>query len=171
MRERNIINVKTYFFRGGDLVLGSYGDRLCLCNWMGGKHNTMINYRLQRSLNAVYHEDTTDVIELARQQLNEYFFHKRQDFDLPLLFVGTDFQKKVWDELGKIPFGETASYSEVAERIGVPKAFRAVANANALNAINVIVPCHRVIGNNGSLKGYNGGVEKQQYLIDLEQWK
>ena len=108
------------------------------------------------------------IIEKAIKQLDEFFAGKRQEFDIPLLFVGTDFQKKVWSELLKIPFGETISYGKIATRIGMPKAVRAVANANGANAISIFAPCHRVIGSDHSLTGYGGGLDAKRELLELE---
>lgn len=108
-------------------------------------------------------------MEIANKQLDEYFHRERRDFDIPLLFVGTDFQKKVWNELLNIPYGTSISYAEMSRRLGVPKAVRALANANGANALSVIVPCHRVIGSDGSLTGYGGGLERKRFLLDLEK--
>ena len=103
------------------------------------------------------------------RQLDEYFAKKRKEFDLPLMFVGTEFQKSVWDALLSIPYGKTESYGALAARLGRPKSVRAVAGANGANAISIIVPCHRVIGSNHSLTGYGGGIEAKRYLLELEQ--
>jgi len=108
------------------------------------------------------------LIKKAAKQLDEYFAGKRREFSLPLKFVGTDFQKKVWEALLTIPYGETRSYSEIAEQVGNPKACRAVGMANNRNPISIICPCHRVIGKNGSLVGYGGGLEIKRILLDLE---
>ena len=105
---------------------------------------------------------------MACRQLDEYFRHERQSFDLPLFFVGTEFQKKVWQTLLTIPYGTTVSYAYLARRIGMPRAVRAVANANGANAISIFVPCHRVIGSDGSLTGYGGGLPAKKYLLELE---
>jgi methylated-DNA-[protein]-cysteine S-methyltransferase len=101
-------------------------------------------------------------------QLNEYFAGKRKVFELDLDFAGTDFQKKVWRALLTIPFGETRSYSDIAHQIGNPKAVRAVGAANGRNPISIIAPCHRVIGMNGSLTGFAGGLETKRILLKLE---
>lgn len=101
-------------------------------------------------------------------QLREYFSGERRDFDLPLAPAGTEFQKKVWAELRRIPYGQTISYLELAERIGDPKAVRAVARANALNPIAILIPCHRVIGSDGSLTGYAYGLDRKAGLLALE---
>ncbi len=102
------------------------------------------------------------------KQLDEYFAGKRKTFDIPLAMKGTPFQLAVWNELTRIGYGDTISYAELAHRIGRPAAVRAVGAANGANPIPVIVPCHRVIGTNGSLTGYGGGIERKQWLLALE---
>ena len=104
----------------------------------------------------------------AARQLGEYFAGKRRDFSLPLDFRGTEFQRKVWNELLKIPFGETRTYSEIARQIGRPDAVRAVGAANGANPLSIVAPCHRVIGASGSLTGFGGGLEAKAYLLALE---
>jgi methylated-DNA-[protein]-cysteine S-methyltransferase len=108
------------------------------------------------------------VLVETERQLAEYFGGKRQDFDLPLDFHGTDFQKRVWDQLLTIPFGETRSYAEIARALGQPTASRAVGAANGKNPISIVAPCHRVIGTNGTLRGFAGGLEAKQRLLALE---
>jgi methylated-DNA-[protein]-cysteine S-methyltransferase len=105
----------------------------------------------------------------VRTQLAEYFAGERQAFDLPLKLLGTSFQLRVWQELARIPFGETITYAQLAERVGNSKASRAVGAANGRNPISIIVPCHRVIGASGTLTGYAGGVEKKQWLLEHER--
>ena len=102
-------------------------------------------------------------------QLDAYFKGELTKFDIELNIQGTDFQKKVWQQLVKIPYGETLSYGELAKRIGNPKASRAVGMANGKNPISIIVPCHRVIGKNGSLTGFGGGLDAKKTLLDLEK--
>lgn len=102
------------------------------------------------------------------RQLKEYFNRERREFELSLEIIGTDFQKKVWDELTKIPYGETISYGELAVRLGDKNKMRAVAAANGANPIPVIIPCHRVIGADGSLTGYGGGLDVKKKLLELE---
>ncbi|WP_158784705.1 methylated-DNA--[protein]-cysteine S-methyltransferase [Pantoea sp. BAV 3049] len=104
----------------------------------------------------------------TEKQLNEYFAGKRQRFTLTLDFKGTEFQKKVWQALVAIPFGETRSYSEIAREIGHPTAVRAVGAANGRNPISIIAPCHRVIGANGKLTGFAGGLEVKAFLLNIE---
>lgn len=149
-------------------MLGSYGDRLCLCDWQTEKHRQHVDNRLRRILCAEFEEGTSPVIDMAKCQLDEYFAGKRHEFDVPLLFVGTDFQKRVWTGLLDIPYGKTISYKGMAEKIGMPKAVRAVANANGANSISIFAPCHRVIGSDRSLTGYGGGLEAKEYLLVLE---
>jgi len=110
----------------------------------------------------------SEITEKTKQQLNEYFSLKRTQFKLPLKFVGTKFQKSVWQELNKIEFGKTISYLELSKRIGNEKSIRAVAAANGANAISIIVPCHRVIGSGGNLVGYAGGIPTKKHLLKIE---
>ena len=105
----------------------------------------------------------------VRQQLEEYFAGERTTFDVKLDLTGTPFQVEVWNALLTVPYGETASYGDIARRIGRPQAVRAVGLANGRNPVSIIVPCHRVIGSNGSLTGYGWGVERKQVLLDLER--
>jgi methylated-DNA-[protein]-cysteine S-methyltransferase len=111
----------------------------------------------------------TPLIKKAAKQIEQYLAGKRKEFDLPLAMHGTEFQMAVWRALQTIPFGETRSYKEIAALIGKPKAVRAVGMANNRNPIVIMVPCHRVIGSNGSLVGYGGGLPLKQYLLQLEQ--
>lgn len=113
-------------------------------------------------------EQETALIKEVYQQLSEYLKGERQMFDLPLNPRGTDFQKRVWQALCDIPYGETRSYKQIAEAIGNPKAVRAVGMANNRNPITIVVPCHRVIGADGKLVGYGGGLEMKEFLLRLE---
>jgi methylated-DNA-[protein]-cysteine S-methyltransferase len=106
---------------------------------------------------------------VVRQQLAEYFAGQRQQFHVPLKLVGTPFQQRVWQELVRIPFGTTINYAQLAQRVGKPTASRAVGHANGRNSISIIVPCHRVIGSDGKLTGYAGGVDKKQWLLAWER--
>lgn len=168
MKKKDIIKIRHYESPCGMLMLGSYGDKLCLCDWQIEQHRDHIDRRLKRMLNAEFEEGTSEVIDKAIKQLDEFFAGQRKIFDIPLLFVGTDFQKTVWNELQKIPFGKTVSYGEMARRIGMPKAVRAVANANGANSMSIFAPCHRVIGSDHSLTGYGGGLDAKRTLLKLE---
>ncbi|HEY5972683.1 MAG TPA: methylated-DNA--[protein]-cysteine S-methyltransferase [Pseudoxanthomonas sp.] len=113
-------------------------------------------------------EGNNEVLDLTRKQLDEYFDGKRRDFDLPLAPQGTVFQEQVWRTLAKIPYGETISYSQLAQRVGKPTAMRAVGAANGRNPLPIVLPCHRVIGADGSLTGFGGGLPTKQFLLQLE---
>lgn len=111
----------------------------------------------------------TPLLSEAKKQLDQYFAGRRKFFDLPLKPRGTDFQQKVWKELQKIKYGETVSYLEIAERVGNPKACRAVGMANHRNPIAIVIPCHRVVGKSGQLTGYAGGLHIKEFLLNLEK--
>lgn len=113
--------------------------------------------------------EKTPLITKACEQLEEYFAQKRKTFDLPLCIEGSEFQRKVWHALLRVEYGKTATYGDIAKLIGKPKASRAVGGANNKNKIAIIIPCHRVIGQNGALTGYAGGLEVKKYLLELEQ--
>ncbi len=168
MKDKNIIKIKRYESPCGVLMLGALGDKLCLCDWQVEEHRDRVDRRLKRILHSEFEEGASEVIEKAERQLDEFFAGKRRAFDVPLLLTGTNFQKKVWNFLLTIPFGETISYGEMAKQIGMPKAVRAVANANGANSISIFVPCHRVIGGDHSLTGYGGGLEAKRLLLELE---
>jgi len=112
----------------------------------------------------------TPFLRGVAKEIKEYLSGKRKEFDIPLKLCGTDFQRSVWNALLTIPYGETRSYRDIAEQIGNPNACRAVGMANHRNPVAIIVPCHRVIGADGSLTGFGGGLELKQQLLDLEQW-
>ena len=162
------INIKYYKSPVGEILLGSYDGKLCLADWRYRKMRTAIDSRVQKALQAEYMEESSEVIEETIRQLGEYFTHKRKVFDIPLLMLGTDFQKSVWEGLITIPYGKTASYLELAKNIGNEKAVRAVASANGANAISILIPCHRVIGSDGSLTGYAGGLDVKRKLLEIE---
>jgi methylated-DNA-[protein]-cysteine S-methyltransferase len=110
------------------------------------------------------------VLDEAERQLSEYFDGTRTEFDLPLASEGSEFQKKVWAELRRIPYGDTATYGDIAQRLGYePVIARAVGTANASNPLPIVVPCHRVIGSDGKLTGYAGGIDRKRTLLELEQ--
>jgi methylated-DNA-[protein]-cysteine S-methyltransferase len=114
------------------------------------------------------HNPSYPLLQQAETELKEYFAGERQTFTLPLAAIGTEFQRKVWQALCEIPYGEAISYQELASRVGNPKAVRAVGTANGKNPLSIVVPCHRVVGKNGKLSGYAGGVERKLSLLNLE---
>jgi AraC family transcriptional regulator of adaptative response/methylated-DNA-[protein]-cysteine methyltransferase len=124
--------------------------------------------QLEKYFNASILPGTNKSIKELKKQLNAYFEGNRKQFDVPLRIFGTEFQKKAWNALLKIPYGKTRSYKMQAEIIGHPKAVRAVGTANGCNRIAIVIPCHRVIGENGKLTGYGGGLWRKQWLLDHE---
>ena len=127
-----------------------------------------VDGRIARGLNVEFIEGETAVLSETKRQLDEYFRAERKRFELPLLLVGSDFQKRVWGALLGVAYGETSSYLGLAEKVGNKSAVRAVASANGANAISIIVPCHRIIGSKGELVGYAGGLRAKERLLALE---
>jgi methylated-DNA-[protein]-cysteine S-methyltransferase len=153
----------------GELLLGAFNNGLCLCDWRYRRMRTAIDARIQRGLQAEYAEGSSPVIEEAIGQLNAYFAGDRKAFDLPLRFVGTEFQQRVWNALLSVSYGTTSTYSALTNKVAEPTAIRAVASANGANALSIIVPCHRVIGSDGDLTGYAGGLSAKRKLLQLER--
>ena len=145
----------------GELTLVARGDALAAVLWQDDKPTRV-------PLGELHEDGTHPVLLQTQQQLREYFAGTRQQFELPLDFAGTDFQKQVWQALLTIPFGQTRSYGEIAQQIGRPAAVRAVGAANGRNPVSIIAPCHRVIGASGALTGFAGGLEAKQTLLALE---
>ena len=152
----------------GELILGSFDHQLCICDWRFRKMRASIDERIQSGLMAPYAEEKSEIAEETIAQLLQYFKGERKQFDLPLLFVGSEFQKQVWKELLRIPYGTTESYAGLSKKLGNEEAIRAVASANGANVISIMVPCHRILGSDGSLTGYAGGLEAKRNLLHLE---
>lgn len=152
----------------GELILGSYKDQLCLCDWRYRKSRESIDNRILDALQASFVEAGSPMIEESKKQLLEYFNGERRDFELSILLVGSEFQKRVWELLMEIPYGKTQSYANLSGKMGDEKAIRAVARANGDNALSIIVPCHRILGSDGSLTGYAGGLRVKKKLLQLE---
>lgn len=131
------------------------------------EENKIIKIVANEKIEKVAEKDTSLLIE-ASKQIQQYLDGKRKSFDLPLNPKGTEFMKKVWEALLKIPYGETKTYKQIAQMIGNPKAVRAVGMTNHNNPIPIVIPCHRVIGSNGSLTGYALGLDMKKYLLELE---
>jgi methylated-DNA-[protein]-cysteine S-methyltransferase len=153
----------------GELLLGSFEEQLCLLDFRYRKMRAVIDKRIKDGLQAEFIEGNDLLLRAAKKQLNEYLHGKRQVFDLPLLMVGTDFQKNVWTALLEIPYGSTATYLQIAKKIDKEKAVRAVATANGANSMSVVIPCHRIIGSKGDLVGYAGGLHVKKHLLNLEK--
>lgn len=164
----NQINIQYYKIASTEFILGSFDDKLCMLDYRYRKMRDSVDTRMKKNLKAEYKEKDNELLKRTRVQLDEYFTMRRKEFDIPLLMVGTEFQKSVWEALMKIPYGKTSSYLELSESLGNKKAVRAVANANGANAIGIIIPCHRIIGSDGSLTGYAGGLPLKKQLLELE---
>ena len=163
------VNIQYFKHPYAEFVLGSYDGKLCLCDFRYRKMRETVDNRIQRGLNASFVEQNDDILERTKTQIEEYFLGERSIFDVPLLLVGTDFQKSVWDALAKVKYGEIATYLDLALSIGNENAVRAVGNANGANALAIIIPCHRIIGSQGELVGYGGGLSLKKRLLELEQ--
>ena len=153
----------------GPLTIWTYAGKVVMCNWSAADSDPTkkrILKSLQTSLARLENGETSRTLI---KQLDEYFDGKRKEFDVPTLLIGSDFQKAAWASLTKIPYGETISYKEEAERIGAPNAWRAIGNANRSNPLAIIRPCHRVVGTNGEIGGYSGGKEAKRFLLELER--
>lgn len=148
--------------------MGEFEGKLCLLDWKYRKMRDQIDRRIQNGLNTSYEEGDCALFPETENQLEQYFCGRRKVFDIPLLTVGTPFQKSVWEALMKIPYGKTESYGGLARILGNEKAVRAAASANGANAISILIPCHRIIGSDGSLGGYAGGLTAKRKLLDLE---
>jgi methylated-DNA-[protein]-cysteine S-methyltransferase len=165
----NQINIQHHKTDVGEVVLGSFRGKLCLLGFGGKEVRRTVDGRIKKALNAEFVEHDDEILERTRRQLDEYLKGRRRGFDIPLLMVGTDFQKSVWNALTKVPYGGTSTYLQLAKDVGNERAVRAVGNANAANPISIIIPCHRIIGGNGELVGYGGGLSVKRRLLGLEQ--
>lgn len=165
----NQINIQYYKTKIGELILGSFDNKLCLLDFRYRKMRTTVDKRIKNGLKAEFVEQEDEIIEKTRRQINEYLIGDRLVFDIPLLMVGTDFQKSVWSALIKVPYGTTSTYLQLAKVINNEKGVRAVASANGANSIGLIIPCHRIIGSDGELVGYGGGLPIKKRLLKLEQ--
>lgn len=152
----------------GIITIGSTAKGLCLLEFDNQKRIENHFKQFDNYWNIEIIEKESATIKKTKHQLEEYFLNKRKTFDIPLDLAGTDFQISVWEELLKVPFGSTRSYKEQAIAVGNLKAIRAVATANGENRISIIIPCHRIIGSDGSLTGYGGGIWRKQKLLELE---
>ncbi|SEA29256.1 methylated-DNA--[protein]-cysteine S-methyltransferase [Microbulbifer marinus] len=153
-------NYEIYSTRFGEVLIAADERGLVALEFHRDGHATRVGQDWQRR--------ASELTDRAAQQLTEYFAGERRDFELPLNPRGTEFQRRVWDALLRIPYGETRSYREQAETLGNLKAIRAVARANGANPIAIVIPCHRVIGADGTLTGYAGGLDMKARLLSLE---
>ncbi len=164
----NKISITYYKTKIGELILGSYGNRLCLLDFRYRKMRTTVDNRIKKHLKADFITQEDEIIIETKKQIDEYLQGERKVFSIPFLTLGSDFQKQVWTTLLEVNYGETATYLDIAKQINNPKAVRAVASANGANAIALIIPCHRIIQSNGELGGYGGGLSVKKRLLNLE---
>jgi AraC family transcriptional regulator of adaptative response/methylated-DNA-[protein]-cysteine methyltransferase len=153
----------------GPLVAGATADGICLLEFTDRRMLEAQFATVRRLFGASAVPGSNEHLQRLQSELASYFALSLRNFSVPLVYPGTPFQRQVWDELLKIPYGETRSYQELAIAVGKPKAVRAVGRANGLNRIAILIPCHRVINKDGSLCGYGGGLRRKQYLLDLER--
>ena len=168
-KNKSIIYIDRFSTKLGPMFAAATDQGLCLLEYTDRKSLESEIKDISKRLNAVIVPGINEHIELAKRQLGEYFDGRRREFSVSIDAPGTEFQKDVWKLLVKIPYGTTCSYLEQAKKLEKPKAVRAVANANGMNRISIIIPCHRVIGSDGSLTGYGGGLPRKKWLLELEQ--
>lgn len=165
----NQIDIQYYKTKIGELIFGTYDKKLCLLDFRYRKMQKTVDNRIKKALHADFVEQDNAILEESKKQFDEYCKGERKIFDIPLLLIGSNFQKSVWHALTEVPYGTTTSYLQLAKNINNAKAVRAVANANGANAIGIIIPCHRVIGSDGALVGYGGGLAVKKRLLTLEK--
>lgn len=167
--QKTIINIIRITTPLGPMFGCATEKGLCLLEFTNRKMLETEFKDLTKRLNAVILPGKNKHLDQMQNELEQYFQGKRKEFTIPLHTPGTDFQNKVWQTLQKIPYGTTTSYQQLAEKLNNPKAVRAVGTANGLNKIAIIIPCHRVFGKDGALRGYGGGLERKKWLLDFEQ--
>jgi AraC family transcriptional regulator of adaptative response/methylated-DNA-[protein]-cysteine methyltransferase len=153
----------------GPLLVGATEEGVCLLEFTEPGRQEAQLAGLRRHFGAIVEPGRNDHIDQLAEQLTDYFAARRRDFTVPLVLSGTPFQRRVWQQLRRIPYGETCSYEDVGRAIGAPTASRAVGTANGQNRIAVVIPCHRVINKGGGLGGYGGGLWRKEFLLDLER--
>jgi AraC family transcriptional regulator of adaptative response/methylated-DNA-[protein]-cysteine methyltransferase len=151
------------------MLVGASSEALVLLEFVDRRALPTQVRRIRKGMNAVFVPGANALVEATQRELSQYFAGERKTFSVPVAMPGTGFQRDVWDALCEIPYGETRSYGELARALGRPTAVRAVGRANGLNALAIVVPCHRVVGADGKLVGYGGGLWRKQRLLDVER--
>jgi len=168
-KENHLVNISRIETPLGTMYACAVEQGVCMLEFTDRKMLETELKTIAKSLNATIIQGTNKHFDLLRQQLEEYFDGRRKVFTVPLCPVGTDFQQSVWLSLQTIPYGTTCSYKQQAASMNKQTAIRAVANANGMNKISILIPCHRVIGENGNLTGYGGGIWRKKWLLDMEK--
>lgn len=153
----------------GEMIAGATDEGICLLEFSDRRMLPTEYKDLKRLLKTTLEEGENKHLKTLRKQLKEYFSGQRKEFTIPLVTPGSEFQQAVWKELQNIPFGSTRSYNEQSIALNKPDSVRAVANANGMNRISLVIPCHRVIGSDGHLTGYGGGLKRKKWLLDHEK--
>lgn len=153
----------------GEMIAGATDEGVCLLEFNDRRMLPTEYKDLIKFLKTTFEEGENNHLRMLKKQLKEYFNGKRKEFTVPLVTPGSEFQQAVWKELQNIPFGSTRSYQEQAIALNKPDSVRAVANANGMNRIAIVIPCHRVIGSDGRLTGYGGGLRRKKWLLDHEK--
>lgn len=168
-KNKQIVNVTCIETDLGLMIAAATGKGICMFEFADYKLLELELKQLVATFNAPLVQGENPYFDTLREQLTQYFKGERKEFDIPLDLAGTEFQKEVWLGLLQIPYGHTTTYGKQAELLGKPTAVRAVANANGKNKISIILPCHRVVGADGTLTGYGGGIWRKKKLLELEQ--
>ena len=163
------INIQFHKTKYDEFILGSYDNKLCLLDYKYRKMRQALDNKIRKMLNAIFTEKEDEILCKTKTQINEYFMGERTTFDIPLLMVGTEFEKDVWKSLLKVPYGQTATYSDLVSNDNNINTLKSISKANGSNSIALIVPCHRIIDDNGDLVGYGGGLPLKLKLLNLEQ--
>ncbi len=167
--NKNYIHIAYHKSSIDELIIGSFEGKICMVDFRHRAKRGMVDRRIRKGLRADFVEREDRVIQETKKHLDAYLTGKRQDFAVPILPIGTDFQKRVWRAIQGVPYGYTTSYADIARKIGKPQAVRAVASATSGNAIALIIPCHRIIYTNGTIGNYAGGSATKKKLLELEK--
>lgn len=168
-RATNLVHLTRILTPLGPMLLGATADGVCLLEFTDRRMLETQLKRIEKQLDCAFVPGSNEMTDRMERELEEYFAGRRKEFTVPLGPAGTDFQRRAWSALQEIPYGATRSYAEQAQAIGMPSAVRAVARANGDNRIAIVIPCHRVIGADGKLTGYGGGLWRKKWLLDHEQ--
>ena len=168
MKEERILLMRRYDAPCGTLWLGAADGHLCLCDWLERRAGDAVREHRWLRWGLSWKMGDSATADEAARQLDEYFSHRRERFDVPLWQPGTPFQQEVWSVLEDIPYGATETYAGLADRLGRRQAMRAVAAAVGANLLSIFIPCHRVLGSDGRLTGYAGGLSAKRFLLEWE---